>query len=334
MKAVLLKGFGGPEVLEIGETDKPSPSDDQVAIRVAATSVNRPDIVQRQGRYPAPKGESEVLGLEVAGVVDQVGAKVTGWRPGDRVMSLVAGGGYAEYALAYADHLLSIPDGMSFHEAACVCETYITAHLNVFMLGGLKDGGSVLLHGGGGGVNTAAIQLCKALTPKARVIVTASPKKIERVQQLGADLVIDYTEQDFAEAVKADTNGTGVNVILDHIGGRYLAQNMKALAVGGTLVIIGVMGGPKADLNLAMMMVKRQHIIGSVLRSRPVGKKAAIVKQFAREVVPCLADRSVVPLIHAVYPLDQVSEAHRLMEEGGHFGKIVVSVDEGLSVTA
>jgi len=331
MKAVLLKEFGGPEMLEIGKADKPVPSDDQVSIRVAATSVNRPDIVQRQGHYPPPKGESEVLGLEVAGVVDEVGAKVAGWKTGDRVMSLVAGGGYAEYAIAYADHLLAIPDGMSFHEAACVCETYITAHLNVFTLGGLQDGGSVLLHGGGGGVNTAAIQICRALTPNARVIVTASPKKIERVRRLGADLVIDYRVQDFAEAVKDDTKGKGVDVILDHIGGRYLAQNMKVLAVGGTLVIIGVMSGPKAELNLAMMMVKRQHIIGSVLRSRPVGEKAAIVKRFAEEVVPFLADRSVVPLIHAVYPLDQVAEAHRLMEEGGHFGKIVLAVDEGLA---
>jgi len=326
MKAVLLDEFGGPERLRIGDLDIPEPGRDQVRVRVAATSVNRPDIVQREGNYPPPKGESEILGLEVAGVIDAVGPGVSGWSRGDRVMTLVGGGGYAEYALAYADHLLPVPDSMTDAEAACVCETYITAYLNVFRLGGLRDGGRVLLHGGGGGVNTAAIQLCRTLTPAARIMVTASSGKLERVRELGAQLVIDYRDQDFAEAVREYTERAGADVILDHIGAKYLAQNMKSLAVGGTLVIIGVMGGVKAELNLALMMVKRQRIIGSVLRSRPRAEKAEIIAAFREAVLPLLAAREIVPLVHAQLPLNDVRRAHEMMEAGEHFGKIVLRV--------
>lgn len=324
MKTVLISEFGGADVLRIGDVEMPSPGAGQVLVKVAATSVNRPDIVQRQGNYPPPKGDSEILGLEVAGTIEALGPEVTGWSVGDRVMTLVGGGGYAEYAVAYADHLIPIPDSMSFEEAACVCETYITAFLNTFSIGGLKDGDSVLLHGGGGGVNTAAIQLCKALTPNARIIVTASTGKVERVEALGADLVIDYKAQDFAEEILASTGGKGVQVILDHIGGAYLASNMKSLAVGGHLVVIGVMGGLKAELNLALMMVKRQQITGSVLRSRPAPEKAAIVADFTAVVLPLLAERKVVPLIHKAYPLEDVALAHRAMEASAHFGKIVL----------
>jgi len=326
MKAVLISEFGGADVLRVGEVERPSPGAGQVLVKVAATSVNRPDIVQRQGNYPPPKGDSEILGLEVAGTVEELGPDVTEWSLGDRVMTLVGGGGYAEYAVAYADHLIPIPESMSFEEAACVCETYITAYLNVFMIGGLKDGESVLLHGGGGGVNTAALQLCKALTPNARTLVTASTGKIERVKELGADLVIDYKAQDFAEEIRTYTGNKGVQVILDHIGGGYLASNMKSLAVGGRLVIIGVMGGVKAELNLALMMVKRQQITGSVLRSRPVAEKADIVSRFTAAVLPFLSERKVVPLIHRVYPLQEAANAHRDMEQSVHFGKIVLSV--------
>jgi len=326
MQAVLLTAFGGPEVLRLGEAPRPVPEEGQVLIKVAATSVNRPDIVQREGKYPPPKGESEILGLEVAGILVAKGPGVKGWSAGDRVMSLVAGGGYAEYALAYADHLIRIPASMSFDEAACVCEAYITAYLNLFLLAELRDGGSVLLHGGGGGVNTAAIQLCKELVPNTKVLVTASPGKVARVYDLGADLVIDYKSQDFAEEVARFTDKRGVDVVLDHIGGPYLKSNMKSLAVGGRLVIIGVMGGVAAELNLALMMVKRQQILGSVLRSRPVAEKAAIVASFTDRVLPSLAELRILPLIHEVYGLDRVAEAHRAMEGGAHFGKIVLSV--------
>jgi putative PIG3 family NAD(P)H quinone oxidoreductase len=324
MRAVLIDEFGGADVLRIGEAETPSPGPGQVLVEVAATSVNRPDIVQREGNYPPPKGDSEILGLEVAGTVKALGAGVKGWQPGDRVMTLVGGGGYAQFAVAHADHLIPIPESMSFEEAACVCETYITAYLNIFMLGALSDSDRVLLHGGGGGVNTAAIQLCKALTPNVKVIVTASPGKLERVAALGADLVIDYKNQDFAEEIRSYTGKQGVDVILDHIGAAYLASNMKSLAIGGRLVVIGVTGGIKAELNLALMMVKRQQIIGSVLRSRPVPEKAAIVSTFTETVLPLLEKRTVVPLIHAVYKLDEVARAHGEMESSAHFGKIVL----------
>ncbi|MES9990463.1 MAG: zinc-binding dehydrogenase, partial [Candidatus Thiodiazotropha sp.] len=229
MRAVLISEFGGAEVLRIGEVEMPAPGPGQVLIEVVATTVNRADIVQREGNYPPPKGDSEILGLEVAGRVKALGAGVDGYSVGDRVMSLVGGGGYAEYALAYADHLLTIPASMSFEEAACICETYITAYLNIFVLGALKDGETLLLHGGGGGVNSAGIQLSKVLAPKAEVIVTASTGKVERVAALGADLVIDYKKQDFVEAIKQHTNNKGVALILDHIGAAYLVANMKSL---------------------------------------------------------------------------------------------------------
>lgn len=327
MKAVLLDGFGGPEVLKIAETHKPTPSEGQVLIKVAATSINRPDIVQREGNYPPPKGDSEIPGLEVAGIIEEAGPGVTAYKCGDRVMSLVGGGGYAQYAVAYAGHLIPIPETMSFESAACVCESYITAFLNIFMIGGFKDGQVVLAHGGGGGVNTAAIQLCRKLAPNGRILVTASAGKIERVRQLGVDLVINYQEEDFAEVVRAFTGKKGADVILDHIGANYLAPNMKALAVGGTLVIIGIMSGAKAELNLALMMVKRQRIIGSVLRSRSVQEKQEIVAQFTRTVMPGFSDGSIEPVIYRTYPLDDVAEAHRTMEQSKHFGKIVLTLD-------
>ncbi|HJV66748.1 MAG TPA: NAD(P)H-quinone oxidoreductase [Geomonas sp.] len=327
MKAVLMEGFGGLDVLKVGEVAKPAPKENEVLVKVHATSINRPDLVQREGKYPPPPGDSEILGLEVAGVIEELGSGVTGWKVGDRVMSLVGGGGYAEYAVAYANHLMPIPDSMSFEEAACVCESYITAFLNVFMIGELKDGQTAILHGGGGGVNTAAIQLAKALTPNAKLIVTASPEKMERVKELGADLVINFKETpDFSENVKEFTNKKGVDVILDHVGAKYLAPNMNSLGYKGRLVIIGVISGIKAELNLALMMVKRQQIIGSVLRSRPVSEKGEIVAEFTRRALPKFADRTVVPIIEKVFPMEQVVEAHGMMEQDKHFGKIVLKM--------
>ena len=326
MKAILLQEFGGPDVLFLGDADRPLPQSGQVLIRVAATSVNRPDLVQREGKYPAPRGESPILGLEVSGVIEAVGEGAGQWQPGDRVMALVAGGGYAEYAIAYAGHVMQLPDVMTFEQAACVCETYITAYLNLFLLGDLTDADTALLHGGGGGVNTAALHLCSNLTPQARTIVTASPGKIERVAALGADLVINYREQVFAEEVRSYTEKRGVDVILDHIGGPYLASNLRALAVAGRLICIGVTGGPKAEINLALIMVKRQQLIGSVLRSRSVGEKSDIIASFAQAVLPFLADQSITPLVHKVYPLADAAEAHRSMEASTHFGKLVLSV--------
>jgi putative PIG3 family NAD(P)H quinone oxidoreductase len=327
MKAVLMDGFGGVEVMKIGEVDKPAPGEGQVLLKVHATTVNRPDLVQRMGNYPPPPGDSTILGLEVAGVVAELGAGVSGWQVGDRVMTLVGGGSYAEYAVAYASHLMPIPASMSFEEAACVCESYITAFLNLFMVGGLKDNNTAIIHGGGGGVNMAGVQLCKALVPNTKLIVTAAPDKLERVKGMGVDLVINFKETpDFTEAVKEFTGKKGVDVILDHVGAKYLAPNMNSLGYAGRLVIIGVISGIKAELNLALMMVKRQQIIGSVLRSRPVKDKADIVAEFTRTALPKFADRTIVPLIEKVFTLDEVVEAHRMMEEDRHFGKIVIKV--------
>ncbi len=327
MKAVLLDGFGGLEVLKVGEIDKPAPKPNEVLVKVAATSINRPDLVQREGKYPAPPGDSEILGLEVSGVVEAVGSEISEWKVGDRVMGLVGGGGYAEYAVAYANHLMPIPEAMSFEEAACVCESYITAFLNVFMIGELQDGQTAIYHGGGGGVNTAAMQLTKALTPSVKTIVTAHPSKAEGVKKLGADLVIDFTTTpDFTGVVKEFTAKKGVDVILDHVGAKYLAPNMNSLAYKGKLVIIGIISGIKAELNLALMMVKRQQIIGSVLRSRPVSEKGEIITEFSRRALPRFADRTIVPIIEKVFTIDEVVEAHRMMEEDKHFGKIVLKV--------
>ncbi len=326
MQAITLNGFGDVDVMEMGEVADPVPAAEQVLIRVVATSVNRPDLVQRAGNYPAPKGDSEILGLEVAGVVETVGDNVSRWKVGDRVMALVGGGGYAELALAWEDHVMPIPQNMSYEQAACICETYLTAWLNVFELGGLNNRQTVLLHGGGGGVNTAALQLASVVCPDATTIVTASTGKCQRVSDLGADHVIDYRREDFVARIAEITDRRGVDVILDHIGADYLAGNMKSLAVAGRLVVIGVMSGVKAELNLALLMVKRQQILGSVLRSRPRAEKGELIARFTNQVLPFFADRSIAPQIHATYPLAEAAFGHQQMESGAHFGKIVLSV--------
>jgi putative PIG3 family NAD(P)H quinone oxidoreductase len=325
MKAITLREFGGPEMMELTEVETPSPSGDQLLVKVINTSVNRPDVIQRMGNYPPPPGDSEILGLEIAGVVEACGRGTERFRPGDRVFGLVGGGGYAEYALAHEGHCMPIPEALDFEQAACICETYITAYLNLFLLGELEGRQSVLIHGGGGGVATAGIQLCRALSPETRIFVTASTGKLERVREQGAHDVIDYREQDFADEIRTLTDKRGVDVILDHIGAEYLERNMKSLALAGTLMLIGVMGGIKAELNLATMMVKRQRIIGSVLRSRPPAEKAAIIENFENNVLPLFASGKIEPLIDARFPLADAAEAHRLMEKGGHFGKIVLS---------
>jgi len=326
VKAIVLDGFGGPEVLKIGNVEAPTVGLSRVLIRVHATSVNRPDAIQRQGHYPPPPGDSPVLGLEAAGKVEALGADVASFKRGERVFALLGGGGYAELALAHAGHVMRIPESMSFEQAACICETYLTAYMNLFLYARLADGETVLLHGGGGGVTTAAMQLVKALAPRARVLVTASTGKVERVAALGADLVIDYKKEDFAEAVQRHTEKRGVDVILDHLGGSYLEKNVRSLAVGGRLAVIGVMGGRKAELDIGRVLANRLRILGSVLRPRPVAEKAAIVHAFERDVMPYFAAGRIVPLISHVYPLEQAAEAHRAMEAGDHFGKIVLRV--------
>jgi len=326
LKAILLDGYGGPEVLKLGDAEPPTAGPGRVLIRCYATSVNRPDVVQRQGHYPPPPGESPVLGLEAAGTVEAVGAGVGEFRVGERVFALLGGGGYAELAAAHAGHVMRIPANLSFEQAACICETYLTAYMNLFLYARLADGETALLHGGGGGVTTAAMQLVKALAPRARIVVTASTGKVERVAALGADLVIDYKKEDFADAALRYTDKRGVDVILDHLGGPYLAQNVRALAVGGRLALIGVMGGRKAELDVGRVLVNRLSILGSTLRTRPVAEKAAIIRSFERDALPHFASGRIVPLIHRVYPLAQAADAHRTMEASEHFGKLVLRV--------
>jgi putative PIG3 family NAD(P)H quinone oxidoreductase len=326
MKAVLLEGFGGPEVLKIGEVASPTPAAGQVLIRVAATSVNRPDVMQRQGRYPPPPGESEILGLEIAGTIEALGTDVRGFRAGERVLALVGGGAYAELATAHAGHVMRIPKNLSFAEAACICEAYITAYMNLFMRARLAPLESVLVHGGGGGVGTAAIQLCRALNPTGRVFATASAEKLARVVALGVDAAIDHKTEDFSAIVLAATGGRGVDVILDHIGAPSLTANLKALAVNGRLAIIATMGGREATLDLAKLMIKRQTITGSVLRPRPVEDKAAIIAEFERVVMPLFAAGTIKPVVYKVYALAEVAKAHGAMEANEHFGKIVLAV--------
>jgi putative PIG3 family NAD(P)H quinone oxidoreductase len=329
VKAIVLEGFGGPEVMKLGDAEPPTAGPGRVLIRVAATSVNRPDVLQRKGHYPPPPGESSILGLECAGTIEDIGSGVSGFTRGDRVLALLGGGGYAELAAAHADHVLRIPNGMSFAAAACVCEAYITAHMNLIGNARLEDGETVLLHGGGGGVGTAALQICKALRPRTRIFVTTSAAKVERVRALGADRAIDYRHEDFAEVVLKETGGRGADVILDHIGASYLARNVQALAIGGRLALIGVLGGRKAELDLARVLTQRLTIVGSVLRPRSAEQKAALVRAFAQDVLPHLASGRIAPLIHRVYPLAAAAEAHRAMEAGEHFGKLVLSVSEG-----
>jgi putative PIG3 family NAD(P)H quinone oxidoreductase len=324
MKAVVADTPGAAEVLRIADIEAPVPAAGQILVAVEATSVNRPDIVQRQGHYPPPPGESGILGLEIAGTIAAVGPGVAAPAVGQRVFALVGGGGYAELAVAWAAHALPIPERLTFEQAACIAEAYVTAYQNLFLNAGLEDGESVLVHGGGGGVGTAAIQLVKALCPKSPVLATASAAKLERVTAQGADLVVDYGNEDFAEAVRRFTDGRGVDVILDHVGAAYLEPNLKALGVGGRLVIIGVTQGSDALLSLGRLMLKRQSIIGSVLRPRPQDEKAGIIAAFARTVMPLFESGRIAPVIDRVFPIEQAADAHRLMESSGHFGKIVL----------
>jgi putative PIG3 family NAD(P)H quinone oxidoreductase len=322
-----MDSFGAADVMRLDEVASPAPTKHQVLIEVAATSVNRPDVIQRQGRYPPPPGESQILGLECAGRVVAVGAMVESPAIGDRVFALVGGGAYAELAVADAAHTLPIPQDYSYEQAACIAETYITAYLNLFQNAQLTNGESVLLHGGGGGVNTAAIGLVDSLCPKSTIIVTASPSKIDRVIGLGADLVIDYHTQRFPDEIKRFTEKAGVDVILDHIGADYFEPNLESLAINGRLVIIGIMQGSDTKLSLGRLMIKRQRIIGSVLRPRTNVEKARIISDFAHTIMPLFESGRIEPVIDSVLPIDEVVDAHRRMEAGEHFGKIVLKFE-------
>jgi len=330
MRAVVMDGAGGAEVLRLGEAPKPAPGPGEVLIRVTATSVNRADLQQRAGNYPPPPGESEILGLEAAGVIAEVGDGVDGWRAGDRVMTLLGGGGYAEYATAPAATLMPVPDGLDLVDAAAISEVFITAYLNVFREAGLQPGETLLVHGGASGVGTAAIQLVKVLAGGPVIVTVGSRAKAEACTALGADHAILYKDEDFAERARALTDGRGPDVILDHIGAAYLEPNLACLALYGRLVIIGLLGGAKAELNIGRLMVKRQRIVGSVLRARPVDEKAAITREFRDRALTKFTRGELKPVIHEVMPLEDVRRAHELVGANANTGKVILVVDRAL----
>ena len=330
MKAVVTDGEGGPQVMRLDEAPMPEASEGEVLIRIAATAVNRADTQQRKGAYPPPPGESEIMGLEAAGVIEALGSGVEGWKVGDRVMTLLGGGGYAAFAKAPAGTLMAVPEGFDMIRAAAITEVFLTAYLNIFREAGLKASETLLVHGGASGVGTAAIQLAKALGPSHVIVTVGNDEKAAACRALGADDAILYKNEDFAERVSKITGKRGANVILDHIGGGYLDKNMKCLAVYGRLVIIGLMGGAKAELNVGRMMVKRQRVIGSVLRARSVAEKTALTEAFRSEALGLFASGKLKPVIHDVLPIDDIVKAHEMMEANANTGKIVIKVDESI----
>jgi putative PIG3 family NAD(P)H quinone oxidoreductase len=327
MRAILVREPGDERMLVLGEASSPSLGPSDVRIRVRATAVNRADLLQRQGFYPPPPGASAILGLECAGEVAEVGASVSGVKVGERVMALLAGGGYAEEAVVDHGSVMPVPAALSDDEAGAFPEVFLTAFSNLFMpgLGALAAGESALVHGGGGGVGTAAIGLLREAG--ARCFVTAgSDDKCRQCEALGATAAINYRTADFADRARALTDGRGVDVILDHIGAAYLGKNLAALATGGRLVLIGLMGGARAEMNLAQLLVQRLAVIGSTLRTRPVAEKTRIVAAFRARFGEALAAGRLRPPIARVFPLAEAAEAHRLMQSSEHFGKIVLRV--------
>jgi tumor protein p53-inducible protein 3 len=325
MKAIVFDQPGDESVLRLGSVARPEMGPEDIRVRVRATGVNRADLLQRQGLYPPPPGASTILGLECAGEVVEMGALVIGWKRGDRVMALLPGGGYAEEAVAHAGSAMRVPEALGDAEAGALPEVFLTAFLNVFELGRPPAGGSVLVHGGGSGVGTAAISLCREAG--LRVAVTAgSTAKCQRCRTHGADLAINYRDGDFVPAVREFTAGRGVDVIVDCIGGRYLAGNVSCLAPGGRLVIIGLMGGARAEIDLATLLVNRLRVIGSTLRSQSAAEKGDLVRAFLRRFGEALDAGRLRPVIDRVLPLAQAAEAHRIMKASEHFGKIVLRV--------
>lgn len=325
MKFVEIAGFGGPEVLKPAQGPLPEPAAGQVLIRVHAAGVNRPDLIQRLGHYPPPPGVSPVPGLEVAGTVEALGSGVTAPAAGDRVCALLAGGGYAEYAVADAGSCLPLPRDFDFTQAAALPETFFTVWSNVFQRGALKSGETLLVHGGASGIGTTAIQLGRAFG--ARVFATASgAERCRACRELGAELAIDYRTQDFvAECLRA-TQDRGVDLILDMVAGDYVARNIRVAAPDGRIVIIAGLGGFESKVNLLPLMLKRLVLTGSTLRPRPPAFKAGIAAQLKEKVWPLLDAGRVRPVIYKVLPLAEAAEAHRIMEAGGHVGKIVLKI--------
>lgn len=330
MRAVEMNGFGEPGVLKLGERPMPQAGQGELCIHVAASGVNRPDVLQRKGHYAPPPGTSDLPGLEVAGVIvagDAAAMAAQGLKLGDRVCALVAGGGYAEYCVAPVSQCLPVPAGLSDLEAAALPETFFTVWSNVFDRGALQAGEILLIQGGSSGIGVTAIQLAKAFG--AQVIVTAgSDEKCQACRDLGADNAINYRTQDFVAEVQRITAGKGVDVILDMVAGDYVAREVEVLAEDGRLVIIAVQGGVKAEFNAGLVLRRRLQITGSTLRPRPVAFKAAIARALQAKVWPLLVAGKVRPVIHSRFPAARAAEAHALMESNQHIGKIMLSWSE------
>ncbi len=324
MKAIVITNPGGPDVLQTEERPMPVCKANEVLVKVAAAGVNRPDVSQRKGHYPPPPGASpDIPGLEIAGTVVETGPDVTRWKAGDKVCALVTGGGYAEYSAAPAGQCLLVPGNLSFVEAAALPETFFTVWSNVFDRGRLKTGESLLVHGGSSGIGVAAIQMAKALG--STVYVTAgTDEKCRFCEELGAAKAINYKTESFAEAISQITNGKGVDVILDMVGGDYMQGNIKSLANDGRLVMINMMMGKDVQLDLSLVMTKRLTITGSALRPRDTAFKAAIAQSLEKNVWPLLGSGKIKPIIYQVFPVEKAADAHRLMESSQHIGKIVL----------
>ncbi|MBI5531425.1 MAG: NAD(P)H-quinone oxidoreductase [Deltaproteobacteria bacterium] len=325
MQCVEITSPGAPEVLQVGSRPRPQPAPGEVLVEVYAAGINRPDVLQRKGAYPAPPGASDIPGLEIAGTIASIGEGVTEWRTGDRVCSLVPGGGYAEYCTAHASNCLPVPRDFSWIMAADLPETFFTVWSNVFDRARLLPGETFLVQGGSSGIGTTAIQMAKAFGH--RVFATAGSKdKCAACERLGAERAIHYREEDFVEVVKAETQGRGVDVILDMVAGDYLPREVQALAEDGRIVLIAFLGGAKATLDFGAVMRRRLTITGSTLRARDVGFKASIARSLRERVWPLLEQGKIAPVIHATFPLAEAAKAHALMETGSHIGKIVLTV--------
>ena len=322
MRAITVREPGGPDVLELTDLPDPVPGPGEVLVRVAAAGVNRADLAQRQGRYPSPPGAPEHPGLEVSGTVEALGEGAEGFEPGQEVCALLSGGGYAELVAVPAGQVLPVPAGVGLVEAAALPETTCTVWSNVFMLAGLRPGELLLVHGGSG-IGTTAIQLARCAG--ARVAVTAgSPEKLRRCAELGAEVLVDYREQDFVEVVRGASGGRGADVVLDVVGGPYLGRNVDVLAVNGRLVVIGLQGGARAELDLGRLMAKRAAVLATTLRARPAQEKAAIVAGVREHVWPLVADGRVRPVVHEVLPLAEAARAHEVLEASSHTGKVLL----------
>lgn len=324
MNCIEIIAPGGPEVLRPAQVAVPTPGPGEVLIKVAAAGVNRPDVLQRQGRYDPPPGASLLPGLEIAGEIAALGEGVDDWRVGDKVCALLAGGGYAEYAVAPAGQVLPIPKGLSMAEAAGLPETVFTVWTNVFERGALKPGESLLVHGGASGIGSTAVQLAKTLG--ARVFATAGDDdKCRAVERLGAELCVNYRLQDFVAEIKTATGGRGVDVVLDMVGGDYIPRNIELLAADGRHVSIAFLQGPKATLNMFPVMTKRLTLTGSTLRARPVAEKTRLAQAVQENVWPLIETGAFRPVVHATFPLALAADAHRMMEASTHIGKIILT---------